>query len=121
MKYENHKDLKRNIGVLLFAIGLVVISVYYSIIAIALGVPSSSTTTAAATTNTTLNQIILLNNKGTSLYNLGRFNESIVYFDKALAIDPNNVAALDNKGLALLSVRIKTTLRLLATSIRLWL
>src|SRR5689334_22023953 len=112
MKYENHKDLKRNIGVLLFAIGLVVISVYYSyhsITAIALGVPSSSSTstTAAATTNTTLNQIILLNNKGTSLYNLGRFNESIVYFDKALDIDPNNVVALDNKGSALLSVSIK--------------
>jgi tetratricopeptide (TPR) repeat protein len=29
------------------------------------------------------------------------YNESIVFFDKALAINPNNTAALNNKGLAL--------------------
>ena len=28
-------------------------------------------------------------------------DESIAYFDKALAVDPDNTAALNNKGLAL--------------------
>jgi tetratricopeptide (TPR) repeat protein len=105
MKNGNHKDLQQSIVVLsLFASGLV-ISVhcsYPSITAIALGVPSSTSTSTAPTTNTTQSQITLLNNKGMSLYNLGRFNESIAYFDKALAIDPNNVTTLDNKGLALI-------------------
>ena len=107
MKNGNHKDLKRSILLSLFALGLVISPhcPYTSIAAIALGASSSSTTTAP-TTNTTLNQITLLNNKGTSLYNLGKFNESIAYFDKALSIDPNNVTTLDNKGLALLSVSI---------------
>jgi tetratricopeptide (TPR) repeat protein len=67
----------------------------------ALEASSSSSTTDAG-----LNQVTILNNKGMSLYNSGRFNESIAYFDKALSIDPNNVATLDNKGLALLSVSI---------------
>jgi tetratricopeptide (TPR) repeat protein len=40
------------------------------------------------------------------LLNSGRFNESIAYFDKTLVMDPKNVATLDNKGLALLSVSI---------------
>jgi tetratricopeptide (TPR) repeat protein len=112
MKNGNHKDLQQSIVVLsLFASGLVISAhcSYPSITAIALGVPSStsSSSSTAPTTNTTQSQITLLNNKGMSLYNLGRFNESIAYFDKALAIDPNNVTTLDNKGLALLSVSIK--------------
>ncbi|HEX5186936.1 MAG TPA: tetratricopeptide repeat protein [Nitrososphaeraceae archaeon] len=32
-----------------------------------------------------------------SLNSIGKFNESIAYFDKALAIDPKNVDALTNK------------------------
>jgi tetratricopeptide (TPR) repeat protein len=31
-------------------------------------------------------------------YSLGKYNESIVYFDKVLAIDPKNVLALNEKG-----------------------
>jgi tetratricopeptide (TPR) repeat protein len=42
-----------------------------------------------------------LNYNGSSLAKLGKYNESIVFFDKALAINPNNTAALNNKGLAL--------------------
>jgi hypothetical protein len=42
-----------------------------------------------------------LNNNGSALAKLGKYNESIVFFDKALAINPNNTAALNNKGLAL--------------------
>jgi heparosan-N-sulfate-glucuronate 5-epimerase len=45
--------------------------------------------------------ISALNNNGSSLAKLGKYNESIVFFDKALAINPNNTAALNNKGLAL--------------------
>jgi Tfp pilus assembly protein PilF len=43
---------------------------------------------ASTTTDAGLNQVTILNNKGMSLYNSGRFNESIAYFDKALAINP---------------------------------
>jgi tetratricopeptide (TPR) repeat protein len=76
------------------------ISYYSSITIMALGASSSTTSDAG------LNQVTILNNKGMSLYNSGRFNESIACFDKALVIDPKNVATLDNKGLALLSVSI---------------
>ena len=39
--------------------------------------------------------------KGIALQRLGQYNESIGYYDMALAIDPNNVNALHNKGFAL--------------------
>jgi tetratricopeptide (TPR) repeat protein len=39
--------------------------------------------------------------KGFALQVSGQYNESIGYFDKVLAIDPNNVVALDNKRLAI--------------------
>jgi tetratricopeptide (TPR) repeat protein len=42
-----------------------------------------------------------LNNKGFALAKLGKYNESIVFFDKALAINPNYVRALNNKNSAL--------------------
>ena len=40
-------------------------------------------------------------NKGVALLNLGKYNESIAYFDKALAINPKNVVSLYNKGAVL--------------------
>ena len=52
----------------------------------------------AANTNSTLDEVAVLNSKGVSLNGLGKYNESIVYFDKALAIDPKNVLALNEKG-----------------------
>ena len=42
-----------------------------------------------------------MNNKGISLDNLGKYNEAIEYYDKALEIDPENAEALNNKGVAL--------------------
>jgi tetratricopeptide (TPR) repeat protein len=102
--YVTHTILKnRNYNLLrstllsLFVLWVVVsvLSSYPSVTIMALGASSSSTT------DTGLNQVTILNNKGMSLYNSGRFNESIAYFDNALAIDPNNIATLDNKGLAL--------------------
>jgi tetratricopeptide (TPR) repeat protein len=36
--------------------------------------------------------------KGNDLVKLGSYNGAIVFYDKALAIDPNNVDALYNKG-----------------------
>jgi hypothetical protein len=36
--------------------------------------------------------------QGTSLYSLGRYNEAIQYFDRALQINPNDSRALDGKG-----------------------
>jgi tetratricopeptide (TPR) repeat protein len=40
-------------------------------------------------------------NKGVNLYNIGKYQEYIEYYDKALALDPNFVSALYNKGNAL--------------------
>ena len=39
--------------------------------------------------------------QGNVLFNLGRDEESLVCYDKALEIDPNNVNAWNNKGDAL--------------------
>ena len=40
----------------------------------------------------------MLNNKGLALAELGMYNQSIVYFDKALAINPSDNNALNNKN-----------------------
>src|SRR5919112_2075314 len=40
-------------------------------------------------------------NQGSALYNVGRYNEAIQYFDKALSINPNDAYASTNKNLAL--------------------
>jgi Tetratricopeptide repeat/PKD domain len=42
-----------------------------------------------------------LNSKGIALENQGKYAEAITYYDRALAIDPNNKFALSNKGNAL--------------------
>ena len=39
--------------------------------------------------------------KGNSLGNLGKYEEAISWYDKALEVDPKNVDALYNKGVAL--------------------
>ncbi len=64
----------------------------------ALGASSSST---IITDDAELNRVTILNNKEMSLYNSGRFNESLDYFDKALSIDPKNVAVLFHKANAI--------------------
>jgi tetratricopeptide (TPR) repeat protein len=40
-------------------------------------------------------------NQGNTLYELGRYEEAIEYYDRALAIDPSNIKALNDKGLSL--------------------
>jgi superkiller protein 3 len=40
-------------------------------------------------------------NKGLALSNLGKYDEAIQYYDKALEIDPNNTLVLNSKGDAL--------------------
>ncbi|MGH9912627.1 MAG: tetratricopeptide repeat protein, partial [Nitrososphaeraceae archaeon] len=57
-----------------------------------------NTTNATTNTNVTLDEVPVLNSKGIALNSLGKYNESIVYFDKGLAIDPKNVLALNEKG-----------------------
>jgi len=40
-------------------------------------------------------------NKGNDLFNISKFEESLVLYDKALDIDPSNVDALTRRGIAL--------------------
>jgi tetratricopeptide (TPR) repeat protein len=47
------------------------------------------------------NDFLMPYNKGAALLNLGKYNESIAYFDKALAINPKYIVSLYNKGAAL--------------------
>ena len=108
MKLEVEQlELSTIVASLALAIVLGISSLYlYSTTSIALGASSlspmpSSSTTASNTNDTTLNEFSVLNAKGVSLNGLGKYNESITYFDKVLAIDPNNVLALNEKGNAL--------------------
>jgi tetratricopeptide (TPR) repeat protein len=39
-----------------------------------------------------------LNHKGIALADSGKYSEAITYFDKALAIRPNYITALDKKA-----------------------
>ena len=45
--------------------------------------------------------LISLHSKGAALFNLGRLNESIEYYDKVLNIDPKDKDSLYSKGNAL--------------------
>ena len=47
------------------------------------------------------NDYLIPFSKGDALVKLGKYNESIQYFDKALAINPKFVRALNDKGVAL--------------------
>ena len=48
-----------------------------------------------------LKDVKSINNKGLALNDLGKYQEAIEYYDKALAINPTYLQALHNKGLAL--------------------
>ena len=54
--------------------------------------------------NQTNQSYLALNKKGLELLNSGMYNESLGYFDKALAVSPDNARILDNKGFALYSL-----------------
>ncbi len=47
------------------------------------------------------NSADLWNNKGYALYKLGKNDEAITCYDKAIEIDPNSASAWNNKGNAL--------------------
>jgi tetratricopeptide (TPR) repeat protein len=62
--------------------------------------------TAAAVQNTNPTNmlhtfLLLLIHKGIAIDNLGKHSQAILYFDKALSIDPKNSYALTRKGIAL--------------------
>ena len=48
------------------------------------------------------------NNKGVSLHSLGRYEEALAAYDKAIAIDPTDADAHYNKGVALSNMTIHT-------------
>jgi tetratricopeptide (TPR) repeat protein len=81
-----------------------------TIVCLTASISAVSTTTLGTTipqTNTTNptsaqeNDIIELELKGLVLHFLGKNNEAISFFDKALAINPNDAEVLNNKGIAL--------------------
>ena len=45
------------------------------------------------------------NNKGLALDSLGQYDEAITYFDRVLAIEPNDYYALYGKGFSLIQSR----------------
>ena len=47
------------------------------------------------------NDVYALTNEGFALRELGRYDEAINWFDKALEVDSKDVYALTNKGVAL--------------------
>jgi tetratricopeptide (TPR) repeat protein len=51
--------------------------------------------------NITNDETKKINDESLALLNLGRYNDLIVLFDRALAIDPNDTEVLYDKGLAL--------------------
>ena len=62
---------------------------------------SITTTTSNNTTNISSSDVSALVKNGDALNNLGNYTEAIQYYEKALAIDPNNKIALNGKGDAL--------------------
>jgi tetratricopeptide (TPR) repeat protein len=58
-----------------------------------------------STNSDTLLNVLILDGKGLTLYDLGKFEEAIIYFDKILAMNSSEIEAvtdaLNNKGLAL--------------------
>ena len=95
---KNHKDLLQRIQLSLFVFVLGAILYYSMTMLAAVGQSPLQLATATITSNTTLDEVTFLNNKGLSLNSIGKFNESITYFDKVLAIDPNNTIALTQKA-----------------------
>jgi tetratricopeptide (TPR) repeat protein len=59
---------------------------------------------AARSSSLLSNYTIALNNKALVLLNVERYNDSLIYSTKALAIDPNNIHVLINKAVALLNL-----------------
>ena len=84
-------------NVITITILIVSISILSSSITIVNQIASAQTNT----NNVTSDEAIELNEKGAALANLGKYDEAIALYDKALAIEPNHVEALNNKGLAL--------------------
>ena len=58
------------------------------VIILSLPFKSFGLSSEAPISNSTSNDSAIMTNKGVELNKVGNYNESIVYFDKALAIDP---------------------------------
>jgi len=95
---KNNIDLLQRIQLSLFVFVLGAILYYFVTMLAPVGISPIQLSTAITTSNTTSDEVTFYNNKGMSLNGIGKFNESITYFDKALAIDPKNVDALTGKG-----------------------
>lgn len=95
---KNHKDPLQRIQLSLFVFVLGAILYYSMTMLAAVGQSPIQLATATTTSNTTSDEVTFLNNKGISLNSIGKFNESITYFDKVLAIDPSNTIALTQKA-----------------------
>ena len=63
-----------------------------------------STTSPIYKTNSSSSDVSALVDKAYALYSQGNYTQAIQYYDKALAIDPNDKHALNGKGDALYSL-----------------
>jgi tetratricopeptide (TPR) repeat protein len=91
---NKNRGLFQNIqlSIVIMVFGIVI----YSLIAVkSFGISST------ISDNSTLNDVIDLTNKGVSLNQIGKFNDSISLFNKALSIEPKNILALTEKANAL--------------------
>lgn len=91
-------------------VSITVITFCYSPVAGVMGATTNTTGTASLNKTSVQNASSLTPyERGAALFNLGKYNESIAYFDKALAIDPVNTYALSGKKLDLAAL-IKTNI-----------
>jgi tetratricopeptide (TPR) repeat protein len=86
-------------------VSITVITFCYSPVAGVMGATTNTTGTASLNKTSVQNASSLTPyERGAALFNLGKYNESIAYFDKALAINPEDFHALYSKGAALLAL-----------------
>ena len=93
-------------GLIMYTLLSAILVIYFlsSALIPVLGAATDTTILAQNETKSPLSATTHLNSEGFALLKSGKYNESLAYFDKALAINPNSFNALDNKATVLLRV-----------------
>src|SRR5918993_3134905 len=77
---------------------MIIFSIPLKSFAFAPDVYSWNLSSEVSISNSASNNSVNMTNKGIEFNKIGKYNEAITFFDKALAIDPRNVVALNEKG-----------------------